>query len=66
MDFLVGLSDKIKWYECDVDENDYTPGYCGVKGIPAFLAIVNGNAQPLYVQSDTMKVAQWMKNGFKA
>jgi hypothetical protein len=66
MDFLVGLSDKIKWYECDVDENDYTPGYCGVKGIPAFLAIVNGNAQPLYVQSDTMKVVQWIKSGFKA
>lgn len=66
MEFLVDLTDKIKWYECDVDENDYTPGYCGVKGIPAFLAIVNGNAQPLYVQSDTMKVAQWIKNGFKA
>jgi hypothetical protein len=66
MDFLTGLSEHIKWYECDVDENDYTPGYCGVKGIPAFLAIVNGQAQPLYVQSDTMKVAQWIKNGFKA
>ena len=65
MDFLVGLSDKIKWYECDIDENDYTFGYCGGKSIPAFLAIVNGNAQPLYVQSDTMKVAQWIKNGFK-
>lgn len=65
MNFLVGLSDKIKWYECDVDENDYTPGYCGIKGIPAFLAIVNGNAQPLFVSSDTMKVAQWIKNGFK-
>ena len=66
MNFLTSLSDQIKWYECDVDENDYTPGYCGVKGIPAFLAIVNGNAQPLYVQSDTMKVAQWIKGGFKA
>ena len=66
MDFLTNLSEHIKWYECDVDENDYTPGYCGVKGIPAFLAIVNGNAQPLYVQSDTMKVAQWIKGGFKA
>ena len=65
MDFLVGLSDKIKWYECDIDENDYTFGYCGGKSIPAFLAIVNGNAHPLYVQSDTMKVAQWIKNGFK-
>lgn len=65
MDFLVGLSDKIKWYICDIDENDYTPGYCGVKSIPAFLAIVNGQPQPLFVSSDTMKVAQWMKGGFK-
>ena len=64
-DVLLGLSDKIKWYECDVDENDYTPGYCGVKSIPAFLAIVNGQPQPLFVSSDTMKVVQWIKGGFK-
>jgi thioredoxin-like negative regulator of GroEL len=64
-DFLVNLSDKIKWYECDVDENDYTPGYCGVKSIPAFLAIVNGQAQPLFVSSDTMTIAQWIKGGFR-
>jgi thiol-disulfide isomerase/thioredoxin len=62
---LLGLSDRIKWYECDLDENDYTPGYCGVSKIPAFLAIVNGVPQPVYVQSDTLKVAQWIKNGFK-
>jgi thiol-disulfide isomerase/thioredoxin len=65
MDFLVGLSDKIKWYICDIDENDYTFGYYGGKSIPAFLAIVNGNIQPLFVSSDTIKVAQWMKSGFK-
>ena len=65
MNYLVGLSDKIKWYECDVDDNDYTPGFCGVKSIPAFLAIVNGQPQTLFVSSDTMKVAMWMKSGFK-
>lgn len=65
MDYLLGLSNKIVWYECDVDDNDYTPGYCGVKSIPAFLAIVNGNPQPLFVSSDTMKIAAWMKGGFK-
>ena len=64
-DYLVGLSDKIKWYHCDIDENDYTAGYCGVRSIPAFLAIVNGNPQPLFVSSDTAKVAQWIKSGFK-
>jgi thiol-disulfide isomerase/thioredoxin len=62
---LLSLSDKIKWYECDLDENDYTPGYCGVKTIPCFLAIVNGNCQPLLQSSDTMKVVQWIKGGFK-
>jgi thioredoxin-like negative regulator of GroEL len=63
--FLLNLSDKIKWYTCDVDDNQYTPGYCGVSSIPAFLAIVNGQPQPLFVSSDTMKVAQWIKGGFK-
>lgn len=63
--YLLSLSDKIKWYKCDIDENDYTPGYCGVQKIPAFLAIVNGNPQPLFVCSDAVKVAQWMRNGFK-
>lgn len=64
-EFLIGLSDKIKWYKCDIDENDYTFGYCGGRSIPAFLAIVNGQPQPLFVSSDTMKVAEWMKCGFR-
>jgi thioredoxin-like negative regulator of GroEL len=63
---LLGLSDKIKWYKCDIDENDYTAGYCGIKTIPAFLAIVNGKIQPIFCSSETMKVVQWIKNGFKA
>ena len=63
---LLNLSDQIKWYVCDIDENDYTPGYCGVKTIPCFLAIVNGVPQPLFQSSDTMKVAEWIKGGFKA
>lgn len=64
-DLLVSVSDKIKWYYCDIDENDYTAGYCGVRSIPAFLAIINGNPQPLFVSSDTMKVVEWIKGGFK-
>jgi len=62
---LLSLSDRIVWYECDLDENDYTPGYCGVKSIPCFLAIVNGVPQPIFQSSDTAKVAEWMKAGFK-
>jgi hypothetical protein len=65
MNYLLSLSAQIKWYECDLDQNDYTPGYCGVRSIPAFLAIVNGIAQPIFQSSDTMRIAEWMKNGFK-
>ena len=61
MNVLLGLSSQIKWYECDLDENDYTPGYCGVKTIPAFLAILNGNVKPIFASSDTLKVAEWIK-----
>ena len=62
---LLSLSDKIKWYECDIDEHDYTAGYCGVKTIPSFLAIVNGKPQPLLSTSDTNQVINWIKGGFK-
>jgi thioredoxin-like negative regulator of GroEL len=64
-ELLLSLSNQIKWYECDLDENDYTPGYCGIQKIPAFLAIVNGVPQPVFYSSDTMKVAEWIKGGFK-
>ena len=60
-DYLVSLHNKIKWYKCDIDENKYTPGYCGVRSIPVFLAIINGKPQPLFASSDTMKVAEWVK-----
>jgi hypothetical protein len=62
---LLNLSNQIKWYMCDLDDNDYTPGYCGVRAIPAFLAIVNGVPQPIFQSSDTMKVIEWIKGGFK-
>ena len=64
-DMLLGLSDKIAWYDCDLDENEDTPAYCGVEKIPAFLAIVNGTPQTIFQSSDTEAVALWMKGGFK-
>lgn len=29
------------------------------------MAILNGVPQPIFYSSDTMKVAEWMKGGFK-
>lgn len=51
----------VDWYLCDMDDNDYTPGYCGVKSIPSFLAIINGKPfTPIYKQSDADKVIEWV------
>jgi thioredoxin-like negative regulator of GroEL len=48
------------WYKCDVDINNYTPGYCSVRTIPAFQAIVNGQPAPLLSSSDNKVVADWL------
>jgi thioredoxin-like negative regulator of GroEL len=29
----------VTWLKCDIDQNDYTAGYCGVRSIPTFLVI---------------------------
>jgi thioredoxin 1 len=49
-------------YKCDIDQNKYTPGYCGVKAIPSWM-ILKGPKQAETVQiSDTAKVASWIFN----
>jgi hypothetical protein len=57
---LMGLRPDAVWYKCDVDENDYTPGYCGVKSIPAFQAIVRGKALPIAATSNMDELAAWI------
>ncbi len=39
---LVQFTPNVKWYSCDVDENETTLGYCGLTGIPAFVLIKDG------------------------
>jgi thioredoxin-like negative regulator of GroEL len=51
-----------EWYLCDIDENDYTAGYCGVKTIPCFQAIVDGVPKPLFQSSDTEKIVAWSQS----
>lgn len=63
--YLLSVSDKIKWYVCDIDENDYTPGYCGVQQIPSFQAIVNGVPQPIFQNSNNQQIAEWLRKTFR-
>ena len=57
---ITGLRRDIHWMLCDVDQNDYSLGYCGGRSIPAWLAIVNGKPQQLLQMSDDAAVCKWL------
>jgi thioredoxin-like negative regulator of GroEL len=48
------------WYKCDVDDNTYTPGYCGIRSIPSFLAISLGKPLPVLSNSDPSAIKEWL------
>jgi thiol-disulfide isomerase/thioredoxin len=59
------IKDSLKGYSlfiCDVDDNNYTPGFCGVRSIPNFLVIktdkkIKGPTQT----SNSLKLLDWLK-----
>jgi thiol-disulfide isomerase/thioredoxin len=57
---LVASRPDAHWFVCDVDENNYTPGYCGLRTIPAFQAISHGKALPLLSNSNMKDVSAWL------
>jgi thioredoxin-like negative regulator of GroEL len=58
---LLPSLDTCDVYKCDISENTYTPGYCGVKSIPSFLFMLPGKKlEPLFQSSDTTKVSEWI------
>jgi len=59
---LVKHSKSVKWYHCDIDENDITLGFCGMKSIPSFALIRNGDfVGKLEGPRDAMHVLDWLK-----
>lgn len=52
---------KITWFKCDVDMNDYTLGYCGMKSIPSFVCILNGGFKSKLSSSNTEAIIEWIK-----
>lgn len=44
---------NVQWLKCDVDQNDYTPGYCQVRSIPTFLVIKNKQVLGKFSSTDT-------------
>jgi thioredoxin-like negative regulator of GroEL len=58
---LLEMVPEAKWYKCDIDENDYTPGYCGIRSIPNFVAISNQKIVGQLQTSDTLQIIDWVK-----
>ncbi len=52
----------IPLWKCDVDENDYTPGYCQVRSIPTFICFTPGTLVGNLQSSDTSAVIEWIKS----
>jgi thiol-disulfide isomerase/thioredoxin len=53
---LINSLEGVRWYICDVDKNNYSAGFAGVKTIPSFLPIRNGKHQQLVSTSATEQV----------
>lgn len=60
LDRIVTQHPHVRWYICDVDDDHYLPGYCGVRTVPSFLGIVHGKATPLHSGGDMIAIAKWM------
>lgn len=52
---------KATWFKCDIDVNDYTAGYCGIRSIPSFLVIQDKKLLGQLSDSRTEKVVEWLK-----
>jgi thiol-disulfide isomerase/thioredoxin len=63
-DLLASKTPFVKWYYCDVDVNNYTLGYCGLKSIPSFILIQDGhvNTNMLSNVANLDSVIDWVND----
>ena len=61
LDEIQSTTAKATWLKCDIDENDYTAGYCGIRNIPTFLVIKDKKVMGQLGDSRTEKVVEWLK-----
>ena len=60
---LPSLEDRfpqINWLKCDIDQNEYTAGYCGIRSIPTFLLVADKIVIGPLTSNNTEKVADWI------
>lgn len=55
----------IVWYKCDIDQNKYTLGYCGLQKIPSFAIIKDSKFLGKLTSSDTATVIETLNEAFE-
>jgi thioredoxin 1 len=53
---------QANWLKCDVDQNNYTAGFCGIRSIPTFMVIYNTKILGTKGASDTEQILQWLNS----
>jgi thioredoxin-like negative regulator of GroEL len=61
LEAVQSVAPNATWYKCDIDENDYTAGYCGIRSIPTFLVLRDKKVQGELKDSRTEAVVAWLK-----
>lgn len=60
MDTMERSFPQVNWLKCDVDQNHYSAGFCGVRSIPTFLAIQDKKAIATLSSNQNDSVADWI------
>ena len=56
INLLASTPKHIVWYKCDIDENEFTLGYCGLSKIPSFVVIKDGKVVGSFTTSKTLEI----------
>jgi thioredoxin-like negative regulator of GroEL len=55
------LNPTLNWLKCDIDENKYSAGYCGIRSIPGFVVIHKKKLIASIKSNKTEKVVAWLQ-----
>lgn len=57
-EFLSRSLSNINFLICDIDKNDYTAGYCGIRKIPTFMIIYKKEIAKVFSSTNTHEIVQ--------
>jgi thioredoxin-like negative regulator of GroEL len=57
---LMEAHPNVNWLKCDVDQNNYTAGYCSIRSIPSFIAVKNKKIAGTLQSNNNAKILEWV------